>query len=278
MKPYLNLLENVLLQGCLKNDRTQTGVISSFGHQLKFDLASGFPLVTTKKIYWKAIVHELLWFLSGDTNISYLTQNQVHIWDEWATETGDLGRIYGKQWTDWNGINQIQEAVRLLKEQPDSRRIIVSAWNVSDLPDEKLSPQENVQMGKQALAACHTLFQFYTQPTDNPLKRKLSCLMYQRSADLFLGVPFNIASYALLTHMMAQVSGMDVGDLVVSLGDSHIYQNHVDQVRQQIMREPYPLPTLRLNPDILDIFAFKESDIELINYQSHPLIKAPVAV
>lgn len=278
MKPYLNLLENVLLQGCLKNDRTQTGVISSFGHQLKFDLASGFPLVTTKKIYWKAIVHELLWFLSGDTNISYLNQNQVHIWDEWATETGDLGRIYGKQWTDWNGVNQIQEAVRLLKEQPDSRRIIVSAWNVSDLPDEKLSPQENVQMGKQALAACHTLFQFYTQPTENALKRKLSCLMYQRSADLFLGVPFNIASYALLTHMMAQVSGMDVGELVVSLGDSHIYCNHIDPVRQQIMREPYPLPTLRLNPDILDIFAFKESDIELINYQSHPLIKAPVAV
>ena len=278
MKAYLNLLENVLLQGCLKNDRTQTGVISSFGHQLKFDLASGFPLVTTKKIYWKAIVHELLWFLSGDTNISYLNQNQVHIWDEWATETGDLGRIYGKQWTDWNGVNQIQEAVRLLKEQPDSRRIIVSAWNVSDLPDEKLSPQENVQMGKQALAACHTLFQFYTQPTENALKRKLSCLMYQRSADLFLGVPFNIASYALLTHMMAQVSGMDVGELVVSLGDSHIYCNHIDPVRQQIMREPYPLPTLRLNPDILDIFAFKESDIELINYQSHPLIKAPVAV
>ncbi len=264
MRTYLDLLRHVLDHGARKADRTGTGTVSVFGHQMRFDLAQGFPLLTTKKVHLKSIIHELLWFLQGDTNIRYLKDNGVSIWDEWADENGDLGPIYGYQWRSWPArdgrhIDQISEVVRTLKTNPDSRRIIVSAWNVGELDAMKLPP-------------CHAFFQFYVADG------KLSCQLYQRSADIFLGVPFNIASYALLTMMMAQVTGLKPGDFVHTLGDAHIYLNHLDQVNLQLSREPRALPTLRLNPEVRDIFAFKYEDFTLEGYDPHPGIKAPVAV
>lgn len=264
MKQYHNLLLDILEYGHEKNDRTGTGTISIFGHQMRFNLAHGFPLLTTKKLHLKSIIHELLWFLKGDTNIGYLNHNGVKIWNEWADENGNLGPIYGKQWIAWeNGkddsINQIQQAIDQIKANPDSRRIIVSAWNVSDLPAMKLNP-------------CHTLFQFYVSDG------KLSCQLYQRSADAFLGVPFNIASYALLTMMVAQVCDLQLGDFVHTFGDAHIYKNHIDQVNLLLSREPRPLPTMKLNPQIKNIFDFKFEDFTLEGYDPHPAIKAEVAV
>ena len=264
MQAYLNLLEEILTTGTHKADRTGTGTRSLFGRQIRFDLQRGFPLVTTKKVHLKSVIHELLWFLRGDTNVAYLQENGVRIWNEWADANGDLGPVYGKQWVSWAGangetINQIEQAVHLLKTQPDSRRIIVSAWNVADLPDMALSP-------------CHALFQFYVADG------KLSCQLYQRSADIFLGVPFNIASYALLTHMMAQVCDLQVGEFVHTFGDVHLYNNHVEQAELQLSRTPRALPTIHLNPAVEDIFGFTYDDIELKNYDPHPRIKAPVAV
>lgn len=269
MQQYHSLLQHILDHGTEKADRTGTGTISWFGYQMRFDLAQGFPLVTTKKVHLKSIIHELLWFLKGETNISYLKENGVSIWDEWADENGELGPVYGKQWRSWEGkdgkvIDQIQDVLNQLKNNPDSRRMIVSAWNVGELPEMALMP-------------CHTLFQFYTVPGLNG-RRKLSCQLYQRSADVFLGVPFNIASYALLTMMMAQVCDMDAGDFVHTFGDVHIYSNHLDQVKLQLSRDPYPLPQMKINPQVKDIFGFTFSDFQLENYQSHPAIKAPVAV
>jgi thymidylate synthase len=264
MRPYLALLQHVLDHGARKADRTGTGTISVFGHQMRFDLSEGFPLLTTKKVHLKSIIHELLWFLKGDTNIAYLKENGVSIWDEWADANGDLGPIYGYQWRSWPArdgrhIDQIAEVVRTLKTNPDSRRIIVSAWNVGEIDYMKLPP-------------CHAFFQFYVADG------KLSCQLYQRSADIFLGVPFNIASYALLTMMMAQVTGLKPGDFVHTLGDAHIYLNHLDQVKLQLSRETRALPTMRLNPEVRDIFAFKYDDFALEGYDPHPGIKAPVAV
>lgn len=264
MKQYLDLLQYVLDNGVRKEDRTGTGTISTFGYQMRFNLIDGFPVVTTKKLHLKSIIHELLWFLNGDTNIKYLTDNGVRIWNEWADENGELGHIYGHQWRSWpdyNGgnIDQITEALDTIKNNPDSRRIIVSAWNVADLPNMNLPP-------------CHAFFQFYVA------NGKLSCQLYQRSADSFLGVPFNIASYALLTMMMAQVSGLEPGDFVHTFGDLHIYTNHIEQVKLQLSREPYPLPQMKINPDVKNIFDFKYDDFELINYQSHPHIKGKVAI
>ena len=264
MQQYHDLLKHILQNGVSKTDRTGTGTISCFGYQMRFNLADGFPMVTTKKLHLKSIIHELLWFLQGNTNIQYLTENGVGIWNEWANENGDLGPVYGKQWRSWEGANgetfdQIKDILHQLKNNPDSRRMIVSAWNVADLP-------------KMALMPCHSLFQFYVADG------KLSCQLYQRSADVFLGVPFNIASYALLTMMMAQVSGLAYGDFVHSFGDVHIYNNHLEQVNLQLSRTPFPLPTMRLNDSVKDIFAFKFEDFTLENYQSHPGIKAPVAV
>jgi thymidylate synthase len=264
MQQYHQLLQHILDHGVQKTDRTGTGTISCFGYQMRFDLQQGFPLVTTKKLHLKSIVHELLWFLKGETNISYLTENGVSIWNEWANEAGELGPVYGKQWRSWEGANgktidQITELIEQIKKNPDSRRLIVSAWNVADLPDMALMP-------------CHTLFQFYVA------EGKLSCQLYQRSADVFLGVPFNIASYALLTMMVAQVCGLAYGDFVHSFGDVHLYNNHLDQARLQLSREPYPLPTMTINPAVKDIFGFQFSDFTLENYQCHPHIKAPVAV
>lgn len=265
MRTYLDLLRTVLNHGKPKTDRTGTGTLSMFGAQIRFDLSEGFPLVTTKKIHWKSVVHELLWFISGDTNVKYLQENGVKIWDEWANKKGDLGPVYGKQWRNWSTrdwvrpVDQLADVIRELKVNPDSRRMIVSAWNVDELKDMALPP-------------CHLLYQFYVD--DN----KLSCQVYQRSADLFLGVPFNIASYALLTHMVAQVTGLEAGDLIMTFGDLHIYQNHLDQVNEQLSREPLPLPSLTLCPDVTDIDGFTFDDVKLVGYQYHPAIKAPVAV
>ncbi len=285
MRNYLNLLRHILETGTDKSDRTGTGTQSVFGYQMRFDLSKGFPLVTTKKVHLKSIIYELLWFLKGDTNIAFLKENGVNIWDEWANENGDLGPVYGKQWRSWENIvfvpatpvgggfeteivpehwekksiDQINDLINQIKKNPDSRRLIVNAWNVADLP-------------KMALAPCHCMFQFYVA------NGKLSCQLYQRSADVFLGVPFNIASYALLTMMIAQVCNLKIGDFVHTFGDVHIYNNHFEQVMTQLKREPFPLPQMHINPEVKDIFSFKYEDFTLQNYQSHPGIKAPVAV
>ena len=264
MRQYLDLMQHVLDHGTKKSDRTGTGTTSVFGYQMRFDLSLGFPLVTTKKCHLKSIIHELLWFLQGSTNIKYLKDNGVSIWDEWADENGNLGPVYGKQWRSWEAIDgrvidQIKIAVDQLKNNPDSRRIIVSAWNVGELD-------------KMALAPCHAFFQFYVADG------KLSCQLYQRSADIFLGVPFNIASYALLTMMMAQVCGLQYGDFVHTFGDAHLYSNHMEQTALQLSREPRPLPTMKINPAVKDIFSFKFEDFTLEGYDPHPAIKAPVAV
>ena len=264
MQQYHQLLQHILDNGVSKTDRTGTGTISCFGYQMRFDLQKGFPMVTTKKLHLKSIVYELLWFLNGDTNIKYLNEHGVSIWNEWADANGDLGPVYGKQWRSWEGANnvvvdQITDVVNQIKKNPDSRRLIVSAWNVSELP-------------KMALMPCHSLFQFYVADG------KLSCQLYQRSADVFLGVPFNIASYALLTMMIAQVCGLQYGDFVHTFGDVHLYNNHIEQAKLQLSRELYPLPVLRINPQVKDIFSFKFEDFSLENYQFHPHIKAPVAI
>ena len=264
MEQYQTLLKNILANGIEKQDRTGTGTTSVFGYQMRFDLEKGFPLVTTKKLHVKSIIHELLWFLKGDTNIGYLKENGVKIWDEWADANGNLGPVYGKQWRSWEGadnvtIDQISWLIAEIKRNPDSRRLIVSAWNVADLP-------------KMALMPCHTIFQFYVA------NGKLSCQLYQRSADVFLGVPFNIASYALLTLMVAQVCGLQPGEFIHSFGDVHLYSNHIEQANLLLSREPFLLPTMRINPDVIDIFSFQFKDFTLENYQSHPSIKAPVAV
>jgi len=277
MKQYLDLMRHVLEQGHKKTDRTGTGTISVFGYQMRFDLQQGFPLVTTKKCHLRSIIHELLWFLKGETNIEYLKANGVSIWDEWATAEGELGPVYGAQWRSWQAadgrvIDQISQLIADIKRTPDSRRLIVSAWNPALLPDTSVSPKENAAMGKQALPPCHTLFQFYVNDG------KLSCQLYQRSADIFLGVPFNIASYALLTLMVAQVCDLQPGDFVHTFGDAHLYSNHLQQVETQLARQPYPLPQMQLNPAVKDIFAFTIADFTLLNYQAHPHIKAPVAI
>jgi thymidylate synthase len=264
MRSYLDLMQHVLEHGTRKSDRTGTGTVSVFGAQLRFDLSAGFPLLTTKKVHLKSIIHELLWFLKGDTNTRYLKENGVTIWDEWADEKGDLGPVYGHQWRSWPApggghIDQISQILDQIKKNPDSRRMIVSAWNVADLP-------------KMALLPCHAFFQFYVADG------KLSCQLYQRSADFFLGVPFNIASYALLTLMVAQASGLKPGDLVHTFGDTHLYLNHFDQAREQLARSPRRLPTMKLNPAVKDLFQFKFEDFTLENYDPHPAIKAPVAV
>lgn len=264
MKQYLDLLQHVLDHGILKEDRTGTGTHSVFGYQMRFDLQNGFPLLTTKKLHLKSIIHELLWFLKGDTNVKYLQENGVRIWNEWADENGDLGHIYGYQWHSWpdydgGHIDQIKEAIDTIQHNPDSRRIIVSAWNVADLPQMNLPP-------------CHAFFQFYVA------NGKLSLQLYQRSADIFLGVPFNIASYALLLMMVAQVTGLEAGDFVHTLGDAHIYNNHIEQVREQLSREPRALPKMKLNPDVKSIFDFKYEDFELTDYNPHPHIAGKVAV
>jgi thymidylate synthase len=264
MKQYLDLLQHVLDNGVRKDDRTGTGTISTFGYQMRFNLQDGFPVVTTKKLHLKSIIYELLWFLNGDTNVKYLQENGVRIWNEWADENGELGHIYGHQWRSWpdykgGNIDQISQAVDMIKNNPDSRRIIVNAWNVADLPNMNLPP-------------CHAFFQFYVA------NGKLSCQLYQRSADSFLGVPFNIASYALLTMMMAQVCGLEAGDFVHTFGDLHIYTNHLEQVKLQLSREPFPLPTMKINQEVKSIFDFKYEDFELLNYLSHPHIKGKVAI
>jgi thymidylate synthase len=264
MQQYLDLLQHILDTGASKTDRTGTGTLSCFGYQMRFDLAKGFPLVTTKKLHLKSIIYELLWFLRGETNTHYLKEHGVSIWDEWADANGDLGPVYGRQWRSWEGadgktVDQISDLIAQIKKTPDSRRLIVSAWNVADLP-------------KMALMPCHTIFQFYVADG------KLSCQLYQRSADSFLGVPFNIASYALLTLMVAQVCGLEPGEFVHTFGDVHLYNNHLEQARLQLTREPFPLPVMKLNPDVKNIFEFKFEDFTLENYQSHPAIKAKVAV
>ncbi len=277
MKQYLDLLRHVRENGTFKGDRTGTGTYSVFGYQMRFDLSEGFPLVTTKKIHLKSVIHELLWFLKGDTNTGYLKEHGVRIWDEWADEQGNLGPVYGYQWRNWPApdgrhVDQIAQIVEQIKTNPNSRRIIVSAWNPADLPDETISPQDNVAQGRMALAPCHAFFQFYV------LDGKLSCQLYQRSADIFLGVPFNIASYALLTLMLAQVCDLEPGDFVHTFGDAHIYTNHQEQIELQLTREPFPLPSIRLNPAVKDLFAFTYDDFELIDYEHHPHIKGAVAV
>jgi thymidylate synthase len=277
MKTYLQLLQDILDKGSSKHDRTGTGTISLFGYQLRFNLAEGFPCVTTKKLHLPSIIHELLWFLKGDTNIGYLNENGVSIWDEWADENGSLGPVYGAQWRNWlapdgRHIDQMKLLLDDLRNRPDSRRHIISAWNPAVLPDESRTPQENARAGLQALPPCHMMFQFHVADG------KLSCQMYQRSADVFLGVPFNIASYALLTMMIAQVVDLEPGEFIISLGDAHIYQNHLEQVRLQLSRETLPLPEMHINPERKDLFAFVYEDFDLKNYQHHPGIKAPIAV
>jgi thymidylate synthase len=264
MQQYLELMRHVRENGTFKEDRTGTGTLSVFGYQMRFDLSQGFPMVTTKKLHLRSIIHELLWFLQGETNIGYLHDNGVSIWDEWADEKGDLGPVYGYQWRSWPAadgrhIDQISQVIDQIRNNPDSRRIIVSAWNVGDLD-------------RMALAPCHAFFQFYVNDG------KLSCQLYQRSADIFLGVPFNIASYALLNMMVAQVCDLEPGDFVHTFGDAHLYSNHLEQADEQLSREPYPLPTMHLNPDVKDLFAFTFDDFEILDYQHHPHIKAPVAV
>lgn len=272
MQQYLDLLQHILDNGADKSDRTGTGTRSVFGYQMRFDLSKGFPLVTTKKCHVKSIIYELLWFLKGDTNIKYLKDHGVSIWDEWADENGDLGPVYGKQWRSWEGadgkvVDQVKDLIKQIKSNPDSRRMIISAWNVADLPEMKLMP-------------CHCLFQFYVAPAtdDEGSRPRLSCQLYQRSADVFLGVPFNVASYALLTMMVAQVCDLEPGEFVHSFGDAHLYNNHFEQAQLQLSRTPFPLPTMKINPEVKDIFEFKYEDFELLNYQCHPAIKAPVAV
>ena len=277
MKNYLQLLSDILEKGTRKEDRTGTGTISLFGYQMRFDLSEGFPAVTTKKLHFKSIIHELLWFLNGDTNIRYLKENGVRIWDEWATADGELGPVYGAQWRNWETadgrrIDQISRLLEDLRNKPDSRRHIVSAWNPALLPDESRSPRDNAAAGLQALPPCHTMFQFHVADG------RLSCQLYQRSADVFLGVPFNIASYSLLTMMVAQVVGLEPGDFVHTFGDVHIYLNHLEQVETQLSREPFPLPTMHINPAVRDLFGFRYEDFELRNYQCHPAIPAPIAV
>ena len=264
MQQYLDLLQYILDNGVEKSDRTGTGTKSCFGYQMRFDLQQGFPLVTTKKLHLKSIIYELLWFLKGETNVAYLKEHGVSIWNEWANENGELGPVYGKQWRSWEGtdgkiVDQVTDLIKQIKTNPDSRRLIISAWNVADLP-------------KMALMPCHTLFQFYVADG------KLSCQLYQRSADVFLGVPFNIASYALLTMMIAQVCDLEPGEFIHTFGDAHIYNNHIEQVNLQLSRKPLPLPTMKLNPSVKNIFDFTFEDFTLENYQSHPAIKAPVAV
>jgi thymidylate synthase len=270
MQQYLDLLKHVLDNGQSKTDRTGTGTLSCFGYQMRFDLSRGFPLLTTKKLHLKSIIYELLWFLKGDTNVQYLNEHGVTIWDEWADSNGDLGPVYGKQWRSWEGadgqvVDQITQLIQQIKKTPDSRRLIVSAWNVAELP-------------KMALMPCHALFQFYVSSAAENGRGKLSCQLYQRSADTFLGVPFNIASYALLTMMIAQVCDLEPGEFVHSFGDVHIYNNHIEQARTQLTRTPFPLPILKLNPAVKNIFDFQKEDFVLENYQSHPGIKAPIAV
>jgi thymidylate synthase len=264
MRPYLDLLQRILDEGRERADRTGTGTLSVFGHQMRFDLAEGFPLVTTKKLHLRSIIHELLWFLSGDTNVRTLQERGVTIWDEWARPDGDLGPVYGRQWRAWGGadgetIDQISEVVRAIRETPESRRLVVNAWNVADLP-------------RMALPPCHVLFQFYVAGG------RLSCQLYQRSADVFLGVPFNIASYALLTHMIAHVTGLEAGDFVHTFGDAHLYLDHLGQARRQLTREPRPRPTLRLAPEVRDLFEFRYEDVEVVGYDPHPRIRAKVSV
>ena len=274
MQQYHDLLNHILKNGAQKGDRTGTGTISCFGYQMRFDLSEGFPMVTTKKLHLKSIIHELLWFIKGDTNIKYLQENGVKIWDAWADENGDLGPVYGHQWRNWNSddIDQLQEVIKTLKTNPNSRRIIVSAWNPSVMPDTSVSFSENVANGKAALPPCHAFFQFYVS------EGKLSCQLYQRSADTFLGVPFNIASYALFTMMVAQVCGLEAGEFIHTFGDVHLYNNHLEQAELQLSREPRKLPTMKINPDVMDITAFKFEDFELLNYDPHPHIKGAVSV
>ncbi len=274
MKQYHDLVKHVLENGNEKADRTGTGTKSVFGYQMRFDLSEGFPMVTTKKLHLKSIVYELLWFLKGDTNINYLTENGVRIWNEWADESGNLGPVYGHQWRNWNSdeIDQIKEVINTLKNNPDSRRMLVSAWNPSVLPDSSVSFSDNVANGKAALPPCHAFFQFYVADG------KLSCQLYQRSADIFLGVPFNIASYALFTMMMAQVCGYEVGEFIHTFGDAHIYSNHYEQLELQLSRDTRPLPKMVLNPEISNIFDFTFDDFTLVDYNPHPHIKGVVAV
>jgi len=277
MKTYHELLRHILEHGVRKDDRTGTGTLSVFGYQMRFDLAESFPLVTTKKVHLKSIIHELLWFIRGETRIDYLSEHGVTIWDEWADETGSLGPIYGAQWRAWpapggRAIDQLAEVVEQIRSRPDSRRHLVSAWNPADLPDENRAPDDNARQGRMALAPCHCLFQFYVA------EGRLSCQLYQRSADCFLGVPFNIASYALLTRMVAQVTGLAPGAFIHTFGDAHIYLNHLEQVDELLSREPYPPPQIRLNPDRRRLEDFVYDDFELVGYRCHPPIRAPIAV
>ncbi|PCS23581.1 thymidylate synthase [Candidatus Enterovibrio escicola] len=279
MKQYLDLMQDIIDKGNDKSDRTGVGIRSVFGRQLRFDLRQGFPLLTTKKMYTRAIIHELLWFLNGDTNIRYLQENQVSIWDDWATKTGDLGPVYGAQWRSWvchdgSSVDQITELIDQIKTKPNSRRLIITAWNPADLPNETMSPQENVEQGKMALAPCHCLFQFYV------VDRKLSCQLYQRSADYFLGVPFNIASYALFIHMIAQQCDLEVGDFVHTFGDVHIYRNHLTDkiVYEQLKRSPRTIPTLKIKRKPESIFGYRFEDFEIEGYEAQSMIRAPIAI
>ena len=277
MQPYLALLNKILQDGHPKGDRTGSGTLSIFGHQLRFSLADGFPLVTTKRVHLKSIIHELLWFLKGETHLGYLHQNKVSIWDEWADEQLELGPVYGQQWRSWptpdgRRVDQIQQLMQQLRENPNSRRLLVSAWNVADLPDERLSPQANVAQGKMALAPCHVLFQFYVADG------KLSCQLYQRSCDTFLGLPFNIASYALLTQMIAQQADLELGEFIWTGGDVHLYLNHLEQAKLQLTREPYPTPRLVIKRKPESLFAYDYDDFEILNFQAHEAIKASISV